>query len=60
MPQSNLFHVWVRIEKECIATEECTEVDAPGAQIKTFATHEAAYEFVANLHETLTESIECN
>jgi hypothetical protein len=31
MPQTKVYNVWLVIEEENLATEECREVDAPGA-----------------------------
>jgi hypothetical protein len=56
MPATKVYNVWIVIEEENLATEECREVDAPGAAVMSFGTHEAAYEFVGNLYETLKES----
>lgn len=56
MPATKVYNVWIVIEEENLATEECKEVDAPGAAVRTFGTHEGAYEFAGNLYDTLTEA----
>ncbi len=57
MPATKVYNVWIVIEEENLATEQFTEMDAPGSSIRTFGTHEAAYEFVGELHDTLKECV---
>ena len=44
------YKVWLDIEEYDSVTEDGTNVDAPGAALAEFATHEAAYAFTEVLY----------